>query len=57
MKTKVESIKDAQRLNDSLLENSLALSATEGGVNNDHKMENRERKIERERVSKKKARK
>lgn len=45
-KKKVESLKDARRLNNSLLGDSLALAATQDrGVDDNHNMEEREARI------------
>ena len=50
-------IGDTQRLNKSLLEESLVLAATQHGVNEDYDMEERERAIEAGPAAVKKAKK
>lgn len=56
-KAKAIDVKGEQKLNDSLLEDSLALAATQHGINEDYDMEARERKIEESPAAKKKAKK
>lgn len=56
-KVKAADYKDEEKLNESQLEDSLVLSATEHQVNEDYDMEERERATEERPAAKKKAKK